>query len=522
MVMVHGPRRTFPLTTIANQVRTWPWRRSWQLIVPLACAFVWSWCLREVSPKDPLWGDEFLTRFLCTDRSLFSMLDAAADGVDGSPPAYWLLMWPWTRIAGASPLAMRAFTVFCVVVATTLTWITFRLRYGFCTASVVTAGAFFSAPVLWLHAFEARHYGLLVAGVAAMCFVGERLYDLDKPRTRWWVGNALVHALLVNTHLFGLFYSGSGLVASALADARRGRFRWPLFTSVALGWATLVPSVPLLARARRATEWGFWAPRPTVQALKSLEAFTQNMPLDRILLLVLAVAILALAVRSRRGGPMSEWTPAPIAGFLFVSLVPAVAWWLSAHGPISLWVDRYMAPQFLGWAALFALISNRLGADVLPDSASWKRASMNAPRVLGTLVVVGLMAGHAMSVAHLKPKRQVLPYDTGGLPVATEMSHRALEQWYYAPQVEIYYLLDEPSARRLGDYPAIDFKIMSALARHYPVRTMTADAFLEKFPRFLHVESGPSWLPEKLGHRYRLEPYGPSLTLVTRVEDPVP
>ncbi len=505
-------------SSVLEKLSRLPWRSSWELLVPLGCAYAWFWCLREVSPKDPLWADELLTRILSTDRSPLNMLDAVADGVDGSPPAYWLSMWAWVKLAGATPFALRLPTTIWVVVATFVSWATFRRRYGFCSASVATTTLYLSTPVVWNHAFEARHYGMLVAGAATACLVADRLFELDKPSRRWWIANGAANAVLVNTHLFGFFYSGCTLLGLALADLRRRRFRWRLYLSYVAGWATFIPWIPSMLRQRKSTEWGYWVGKPNLEAITKFDAFLQGIPMTRVLVYVFAFLGLGLLLGRARTEDRDECTPVPLAGFFFVFLIPVVAWWLSVHGPTSVWVDRYMAPQFLGWAAFVALALHRLGLDGPAEGARAIRVLRSVTLPVAAVGLVWYLGQEAMTNARGKAQRGIGPLDTSGLPIASEMSHRVLEQWYYAPQVEIYYVLDVEAAKRLGDGTAIDYKIMSALGRHYPVKILTTAEFLERFPSFLHLETGSTWFTRGLGSRYKVSGYRPGFSRVTRIE----
>jgi hypothetical protein len=511
---------------MGNTPRAITWKSAWELIVPAMCVYAWFWCLYEVSPKDPLWADELLTRYLVMDKSPLNMLDAVADGVDGSPPAFWLTTWAWEKFAGATPLALRFATTFWVTVGFVVSWFTFRRRYGFHAASIATATAYFLAPVLWKHAFEARHYGLLVAGVASVNLTTEILFDTEggKVRRGPWIANALANALVVNTHLFGFFYAGSTALAFALADLRLGRIRWRLWGSYVAGWLTFLPWLPSLKRQQQSTEWGFWAPVPKPDAITGYGAYIQDFPLAKLALVLLAFGTLALLLR---GGvekkPRPDVTsPAPIAGFLYVILVPSVAYWLSVHRTTSVWVDRYMTPQFLGWAALMAVALDRLGVDRPLRGTPLPRLLRGAAMLAATLYFVRFLTGEAREAAHAKSASSVGPIDTSGLPIAAEMSHRVLEQWYYQPQVDISYLLDPGTVERIRNGPAIDYKIMAALGRHYPVKTVPIEDFLAQHPKFLHLETfgflgGVLGTSRGTAYQWKTTPRG-QFILVTRVD----
>ena len=55
----------------------------------------------NMSAIKPFWYDELLTYHLVTDKSLFHMLDALADGVDGGFPLYYIIVWLWEKALSA-------------------------------------------------------------------------------------------------------------------------------------------------------------------------------------------------------------------------------------------------------------------------------------------------------------------------------------------------------------------------------------------------------------------------------------
>lgn len=503
------------------------WKLAWEIVVPAACVYTWFWCLYEAAPKESMWADELLTHILVTDKSVANMLDAVAEGVDGSPPGYWLTTWAWEKIAGGTPMALRFLTTAWVSVAFVASWVTFRRRYGFHAASIATTTVYFLAPVLWRHAFEARHYGLLVAGVALTNLTAEVLFDTDGKRRGPWIANALANALVVNTHLFGFFYAGCTALAFAIADLRQRRIRWKLWASFVAGWVTFLPWLPSLKRQQKSTEWGFWTPVPKPEDLTSFRAYIQDFPLAKLALVLLAFGVLALVLRagvaSKQKARTDVTSPAPIAGLLYVFLVPSIAWWLSVHRPTSVWHERYMSPQFLGWAALMAVALDRLGTDRPLKGSLIGRFLRTSAMLAATLYFVRYMISETKDLARARPPSSIAPLDTGGLPVAAEMSHRVLEQWYYAPQVDMSYLLDASTAQKVGGGTAIDYKIMSALGRHYPVKTVPVEVFLARNPKFLHLETG-GWFAGVLGTtrgtewKWKSSGWRGGLTLVEREE----
>jgi len=146
-----------------------------------------------------LWGDEAAT-VLLLKRDLGTMLsDLGAS--ESTPPAYYLLAWLWTHVAGTGEVGVRSFSALLGTLTVPVAWLAARpasSRAGLWAAAIAAVN-----PLTFYYAQEARAYALLIllAGLGFVAF--QRAID-DPSRRRLGIW-AAISALALTTHYFAVF-----------------------------------------------------------------------------------------------------------------------------------------------------------------------------------------------------------------------------------------------------------------------------------------------------------------------------
>ena len=222
-------------------------------------------------------------------------------------------------------------------------------------------------------------YGLFAAGVALTILLSDRLAAKEKPPTGLLVLNGFANALVVHTHLLGLFYSGGVALAYGLSELRRQGWtvrslarRLGVFVSFLAAWVSFLLYLPsLLVQAEATNPYG-WVPRPILSDLTSLLGISLGnsasppwaslvSPLVFVLLFVLAAAREILLDRTPGGATAAPASPAArpdnwhlICLAIILVLLP-VAMWLLSILTRPFFYPRYLVPSALGWTILLAM-----------------------------------------------------------------------------------------------------------------------------------------------------------------------
>jgi len=488
------------------------WRRSRiiEYLVPLLGSLSLLISCRLISGKKYFWNDELFSYYLVADKSMSHMLVAFHDKINNSPPLYFILGWFWAHVFGASEVSLRLFSSVSMCIALWLLWLTLRRRYGFYAGSIGVLVVFCaSTVVLWQNA-EARMYGLFMA-TAALCFF---LYDAacrnEQPSGRLLAGTMLAHIALVNSHLFGLLYSGVFLLAFILTDWRFKRLRIRLYLTIVLSWLSLLPYLPSFVNQADAGKPRSYPPIPN---LSDLIIFTGMSPSSMVsLLVIVALLLVGLAwlvydVKLLRGcdatGHFSRKAdsevPLLVAAYLLLAL-PSFVWIISRLiKPI--FVDRYMIPNAIAWTVFLAFAVVRLIPCIWRGQQITRLSSELSTLIARTLVLIFIAVLLAYPIVSAKRYwRESLPglddarFGYPDLPIVVQESHDFIMRAHYSPQSSRYFfILDWPSAvaPASGIFGPEEYKQIEALGRNYPKmqrQIMQSDAFLAKYDRFLVLD----------------------------------
>jgi hypothetical protein len=140
---------------------------------------------------------------------------------DTSPPLYYLLLYGWTRLVGASDWAVRLFSVAWIVASLPLLWSLAR-RTGGGRAVYGTVAFFAFAPISVYYSVEARMYSLLWFSTCALMLSALLLHQ--KGANLWrvaaWIAAAAGGLL---THYFFVFPLGAAVAFLVLSPGRLRR-----------------------------------------------------------------------------------------------------------------------------------------------------------------------------------------------------------------------------------------------------------------------------------------------------------
>ncbi|MCZ7545391.1 MAG: glycosyltransferase family 39 protein [Anaerolineae bacterium] len=151
---------------------------------------------------DSLWMDEAWSVWAVSQGGVTHTLRALA--TDVHPPFYFLLLDPWTALAGASELAGRALSVFFGLLTVALAYRTAREMFS-PPAGVLAALVAAVSSYQVYYARELRMYTLVTLLATASVFFYQRWLRGGAHSRRHAVGYIAATGLLVYTHYFGFF-----------------------------------------------------------------------------------------------------------------------------------------------------------------------------------------------------------------------------------------------------------------------------------------------------------------------------
>lgn len=489
---------------------------KWEYIVPLFATVSLLLSCVIVSSKKYFWNDELLSFYLLNDQSFVHMMAALADKINNAPPLYFAFGWLWAQLFTSTELSLRLFSSFGICVAFIIAWVALRRTYHFWSVSIATLAVFCLSGLILQQNAEARFYGLFLA----VCSLGLLHYDTlcrtERRSSVLILANACIHALIVQTHIFGFLYSGAILFALVVRDRYFAVFRPQIYLSVILGWLSFVPWIGAFLNQADLGTPRSWIPIPGIQDL--INSFTLSRYFFLILLTISAAILInnAMAIRFNDANRVLPFetseeetrdarmeTSLLILAYSFFA-VPILAWVIS-HTIEPIFINRYMIPTELSWTILLAALLSRiiLPISMLSENVSAKLGSLRLLISTKILLVLGLtviLLLHPVHYASKFPERQVPGLNDGsygynGLPIAMEFSHPFLQRFQYSPERSRYFfILDWYAAldKASGLFSPGEYKTMHALKRNYPrlfrKNILQGEEFLNIHERFLVLD----------------------------------
>jgi 4-amino-4-deoxy-L-arabinose transferase-like glycosyltransferase len=495
-------------------------RIDWQgYLIPVlaACSLLISCTL--ISTKKLFWFDELLTVYLVNDPSFIHMLRALGDQVDTTPPLFYILAWLWAKLFGGTELPLRLFSSLGFCGALFAVWAMLRRAYSSWVSAIVVLGVFCLSHIILLQNAEARFYGLFLVVSALGCLQFVHLANRPHPSWRSLLFNAIIHAAIVLSHVFGVLYSVAILGAFILRDRYFKVFRPSVYLSILLGYLAFLPWLPSFLRQSDVGNPVSWLPTPRLASLAEtygfsiLSSFRLNLVLWVVLigLMVISLRFLFTATFAIDKLKTVESSQAQlrslnaeislhILAWILLS-VPVVAWLVSVMvKPI--FSERYMIPSMIGWSILLAYPISRflvpahfshwlspLMGDRRPRNVYFKQLLFSTI-VIGCLIYPVVYATKFNQWKYLGLLENRYGYET--LPVAVESAQDYLPRFYYAPQPSRYSLILYWQIKQGPNQnwsSTVDYKLMQALKRHYPFhQMMQGNDFLAQHERFLVLD----------------------------------
>jgi hypothetical protein len=172
-------------------------RAEWAIVGALTLI---AFGLRVVGMEQSLLGDELFAFAEIHGRDLPGVIEAIQDGVEVSPPLYFVLAWASAQIGDPTTWIRLPSLLF----GTALVPMTYLLavRSVGRRAAIISAAIAAISPFAIFYATEARPYATLAFfSVASTLFLLRALEDGG----RWWVGYALTAAAVAYSHYTGIF-----------------------------------------------------------------------------------------------------------------------------------------------------------------------------------------------------------------------------------------------------------------------------------------------------------------------------
>ncbi len=282
-----------------------------------------------------LWADELATWGAATApwENLWGMLSE----IDAIMAPYYVLMWGWVKVFGASDFSLRVPSILAMTAATGLV-AALGTRLASPRVGLIAGLLFALFPATSRYAQEARMYAFVVfAGVLATLLLVRALDD--RPRLGRWA------AYTGGVALLGLFHAVALLLLAAhaltvLLLRRSSTLPW-LISAI----AGCLPALPLLYigyfRQRSQVSW-----IPETSADRLVDYPEQLFGLALIGAVVIALSLLSISLRYP-AVVYTTWALIP-AGTLYV---------VSAFMP--LWLPRYLLFTLPAWALLAATALGR-------------------------------------------------------------------------------------------------------------------------------------------------------------------
>jgi hypothetical protein len=202
------------------------------------------------------WLDECLTLLVLNDPSFAHGLAAIRGGVENTPPAFFMVVWPFARLLGhVTPLELRVLNCIFVLLACLAVYGSCRL---FVERERAAIGAFIVAinPAVVVQLFQVRFYAFWLAGTAWLVYATLR-HAREPDRRSLFYARCVLAAVVVASHWFGII----GLILVTAGDFRVRRAegnRRDLVVPPLAGLLMLVLCAPLLASQRGGLSVATW------------------------------------------------------------------------------------------------------------------------------------------------------------------------------------------------------------------------------------------------------------------------
>jgi mannosyltransferase len=380
------------------------------------------------------WYDEAVTHGIVA-HSLGHVLSTVPK-TESTPPLYYVLVWLWSRVFGASEAGLRSFSALCGTLSIPVMWLLGKRlvseRVGL-VAALLTA----VSPILFWYSQEARSYSLLVL-LSALSLLA-LVWALESPSPRRLLAWGASGAVALCVHYFAIFLVAAEALWLIIALRRAGvaKRSWialALAPIVAVG-AALLP----LSIHQNDGRAGFIADRAGSLAFRTAQLFKQDIAafdepsklftsVAAAVLVLIGLLLLARTTRRERAGLIVPLLVG--AGALLLALLAAGLGtdYVNTRNLLPSWpaLALVVAGGFgaaragrAGWLALGALVAVSVACVVAVDTtATFQRADWRgAAQGMGSASTPrAIMADHNARIA-LGPYMGRLSAFRDGTPV---------------------------------------------------------------------------------------------------------
>jgi 4-amino-4-deoxy-L-arabinose transferase-like glycosyltransferase len=483
------------LTAVAAALMTWG--------LPALVCYALARSLVYAALK-PLWFDEVLTYVVSRQGSLSAIWAALRQGVDGNPPAFYLMERGASFLAPNEHVGYRLPSVCGFACTLIFLFIFVKRRHGV-ERALLCSSVLLITPLFTLYAEEARPYSLVTALIALAMVCYQRL-----PAAKWAVGLcfSLVFAALLHHYAVMAFLPFFLAELSHVYYSRQTRLGPWLALLIALGPLTI--SWPMLMWMKH--NWGphFWVGATLSDVSAAYGSFFRlGAPWGVALCGMTVLAMLATIRRASRGKATAVFPRVPISEhvlLLGLVVLPIIGFAVAraTHGPF---VERYFLAAILGIvvAAIYGL--DYTNSKSLPAVGFALLFAISAQE-FGFWKSLGNRERPADIVAPIANLAGTARYQT--LPIVISDAGEYVEFWHYAPPALLRRVVTFPNPEDATIYAGVNTvdKLVLALRSYVPAKIQDFPSFEATHPAFLLYSNGSryDWWPAKLAHDgYQLE-----------------
>ncbi len=479
--------------------------RRFDKSVPYALSILITYVVLKsifVAATTPFWYDEILTLVLARRPSFAALVSALKTGMDGQPPAFYLVERLFVALVPNEHIAFRLPSIIAFACLLICVFIFVRTRNGRKYALVCTA-VLLLTPLHSRYATEARPYSLFAACVALALVCYQRA-----PAAGWVLLMSLSLGLAECFHYYAVFALIPFMAAEVVLSLQTRRLRWIVWLGIFCGFVPLAASWRILAAVKAHVAAHFWSP-PTFHNLGSVigaafhGASFMGIAVAAIGSVASFAAIAVIAERGFRGDraadPFAHERVLAIA-LLNLPIMDFIAARITHGG----FVGRYAVPALLAVPLLIAYILPRL------QPRSVTLLAFYLAFLISTREAVFWISGGLHPVGVLSPDSAVeaLVSSVGysDLPVVFSSGLDYLPIAYYAPPDwarRFVAVVDPPQAVVYAGSDNLDTELIT-LKSYLPLQVEEFPAFASEHPVFL-LYSGEQifqfdWWPARLRH----------------------
>ena len=459
-------------------------RRAWLWLAVFVAVFLGS--TLAIALRQGMWTDEFFTFYVSSQPSVRELIRAIREGVDNSPPLYFLILHSLRPLLGSSAAALRLPSMLGVGLMCVTVFAFGLRRYPALYAAVAML---FAANALQDFASEARAYGLVLGltGAALYCW-----QSAAEGRRRKWNIPLMSFSLMaaISLHYFAVFL----LIPLSLGELVRKytarKLDVAMLAALIVTPVALLPHLTLIQAEKPFLQY-FWS-----KAIIDNLIFFFNQDYFRVLEYLLpAIPILAIwpskptAADDRRGLAAHEWT-----AVASLAAMPVVVF-LIAKYTTGTFVDRYVSWAVLGFSLVLTAVVYRISPrnDVVACSMVAILLGVLGAGTLHTLrardYLIKTHGGAAFSALLESAPAGPEPILVADLHVFMALAH------YGAPNLRprVSFVVDRTLERKYAGYDTSSY-LLSALRRRSSLRIYNYREFMAANPKFLLAAKQSDWL----------------------------